>query len=101
MRADISGILTITVNQQIQKLIEILNVTGYSVNPHPANPEWINVYCPIKRRNVIKEISTQSKKGSFQLRNPKGTRWLSFRTLGIKIENNDFVNKVLEHIKKS
>ncbi|MEH6956001.1 hypothetical protein, partial [Neobacillus drentensis] len=95
MREDISGILTITVNPQIQHLIEFLDVKGYSVNPHQANPQWLNVYCPIKGRNVIKEINTQSAKGSFQLRNPNGTGWLSFRTLGIKIENNDFVNRVL------
>ena len=43
--------------------IEMLEVKGYSVNPHPANPKWLNVYCPIKGRNVIKEINTQSKKG--------------------------------------
>ena len=35
MRADISGILTITINLQVRKLIEMLNVKGYSVKPHP------------------------------------------------------------------
>jgi hypothetical protein len=100
MRSEITEILTITVNPQIRKLIEMLTGKGYSVNPHPANPEWLNVYCPLKGRNVIKEINTQSKKGSFQLRNLKGTGWLSFHTLGIKIENEDFGTRVLEHIKK-
>lgn len=49
---------------------------------------------------MIKEINTQSKKGSFQLRNPNGVGWLSFNTLGINIQNDDFIKKIIDHIKK-
>jgi hypothetical protein len=55
MITDISKILNITLNPHVRRLIELLTLKGYSVDPHPANPRWLNVYCPIKGRNIIKE----------------------------------------------
>jgi hypothetical protein len=65
MITDISGILNITLNPHVRRLVELLSLKGYSVNPHPANPRWLNVYCPIKGRNIIKEIKTHSEMDHF------------------------------------
>jgi hypothetical protein len=59
--------------------------------PHPSNPSLVNLYDPVRRKNIIEDINLLSQSGYFTLEVDNG-RFKSFRNeiMGLDINHPDF-----------
>lgn len=86
-------------NYKVRQIIQRALEDGLRLIVHGANPNIINIHCPIRKRNVIGDVHIDSKNGYFSLQNKTHGKWVSFRTLGMSIEDESFVSDVLSYIR--
>ncbi|GMA64207.1 hypothetical protein NZD89_02480 [Alicyclobacillus fastidiosus] len=83
---------------KVAELLKKLTDAGCVIRVHPKNSDLINVLSSSRRCNIIGDIRTQSDKGSFRLQRKSDGKWVSFRTLGMSIDDEAFVSDVLSYI---
>lgn len=87
-------------NNKVRELLIVLRNNGLLIKSHPINIDLINVYSHKKMKNVVGDLRLNSVKGSFRLEDINGT-WKSFRKIGFAIEDETFVDSILQYIEKN
>ncbi len=87
---------------KVRNIVRACVEHGCRFKPHPSNPNLINLFDPVTRKNIIGDINLSSERGYFTLEVENG-RFKSFRNeiMGLDINQPDFEAKVLKRVKKS
>lgn len=88
-------------NPKVQNIIRVCVEQGCKFKPHPSNPDLVNLFDPVHRKNIIGDINLLSERGYFTLEVADG-RFKSFRNeiMGLDINQADFEDKVLRRLKR-
>lgn len=97
--SDLYSLVGKTNNLKIQELLQVLNREGYLLKTHEADSDLVNVFCFVKRKNVIGDIRIRSKDGSFRLEDKETGKWFSYKKFGFSINDDHFINYILNFIK--
>nr|WP_263326440.1 hypothetical protein [Neobacillus sp. Marseille-Q6967] len=86
---------------KVRNIVKVCVEQGCNFRPHPSNPNLINLFDPIQRKNIIGDINPSSQRGYFTLEVDNG-RFKSFRNeiLGLDIDHDDFEESVLRRLKQ-
>lgn len=86
---------------KVQNIVRVCVEQGCIFKPHPSNPSLVNLFDPVRRKNIIGDINLLSERGYFTLEVGNG-RFKTFRNeiLGLDIDHADFEDKVLRRIKR-
>jgi hypothetical protein len=86
---------------KVRNIVRVCAEQGCRFKPHPSNPELINLYDPIRRKNIIGDINLLSQRGYFTLEVDNG-RFKSFRNemMGLDINHPDFEACVLRRLQR-
>ncbi|MEH7074451.1 hypothetical protein [Neobacillus drentensis] len=86
---------------KVQNIIRVCVEQGCQFKPHPSNPNLVNLFDPVRRKNIIGDINLLSERGYFTLEVENG-RFKTFRNevLGLDINRDDFEYKVLKRLKR-
>lgn len=85
---------------KVRNIVKICVEHGCQFRPHPSNPNMVNLFDPIRRKNILGDINIASERGYFTLE-VKGGRFKSFRneTHDLDIDRADFEERVLKKLK--
>ena len=86
---------------KVQNIIRVCVEQGCQFKPHPSNPNLVNLFDPVRRKNIIGDINLLSERGYFTLEVEDG-RFKTFRNevMGLDINRDDFEYKVLKRLKR-
>lgn len=86
---------------KVRNIVRVCIEQGCRFKPHPSNPNLMNVFDPIVRKNIIGDLNPSSERGYFTLEVDNG-RFKSFRNeiLGLDINQADFESSVLSRLKR-
>jgi|GEM_PF-5728663 len=86
---------------KVQNIVRTCVEQGCQFKPHPSNPNLVNLFDPIRRKNIIGDINLLSERGYFTLEVEDG-RFKTFRNevMGLDIDRDDFEYKVLRRLKR-
>lgn len=85
-------------NPNIKNLLVEVADRGYILRAHAKDENMINVYSPIKGKNVIGDVRILSDLGSFRLEDKGSGKWYAYTKFGICIQDAEFVQNVLSYI---
>lgn len=87
---------------KVRNIIRVCVEQGCRFKPHPSNPNLVNLFDPVSRKNIIGDINFSSPRGYFTLEVKNG-RFKPFRNeiLGLDINKADFEESVLKRLKRS
>jgi hypothetical protein len=88
-------------NPKVQNIVRACVEQGCMFKPHPSNPNLVNLFDPVSKKNIIGDINLLSERGYFTLEVENG-RFKTFRNeiLGLDIDHADFEDKVLRRLKR-
>ncbi|MEH7505822.1 hypothetical protein V7152_28360 [Neobacillus drentensis] len=88
-------------NPKVQNIVRACVEQGCMFKPHPSNPKLVNLFDPVRKKNIIGDINLLSERGYFTLEVENG-RFKTFRNeiMGLDINNADFEDKVLRRLKR-
>lgn len=86
---------------KVKNIVKVCVEQGCRFKPHPSNPNLINLYDPVLRKNIIGDINLLSQRGYFTLEVENG-RFKPFRNeiIGLDIDHPDFEANVLKRLKR-
>jgi hypothetical protein len=86
---------------KVRNIVRICVQQGCRFKPHPSNPNLINLFDPVRMKNVMGDINLFSQRGYFTLEVENG-RFKSFRNemLGLDINHPDFETSVLRRLNR-
>jgi len=86
---------------KVQNIVRVCVEQGCQFKPHPSNPNLVNLFDPVSRKNIIGDINLLSERGYFTLEVENG-RYKTFRNevMGLDINRDDFEYKVLKRLKR-
>ncbi|MBV7508486.1 hypothetical protein KW850_25035 [Bacillus sp. sid0103] len=86
---------------KVQNIVRTCIEKGCMFKPHPSNPNLVNLFDPVLRKNIIGDINLLSERGYFTLEVANG-RFKTFRNevIGLDINHDDFEDKVLRRLKR-
>ncbi|WHY65172.1 hypothetical protein [Neobacillus sp. SuZ13] len=86
---------------KVQNIVRTCVEQGCQFKPHPSNPNLVNLFDPVRRKNIIGDINLLSERGYFTLEVEDG-RFKTFRNevMGLDIDRDDFEYKVLRRLKR-
>lgn len=86
---------------KVQNIVRAFVEQGCQFKPHPSNPNLVNLFDPVRRKNIIGDINLLSERGYFTLEVENG-RFKTFRNevIGLDINHDDFEDKVLRRLKR-
>lgn len=98
---EINKIIESIVNPKVQNIVRVCVEQGCRFRAHPNNPNLINLFDPVRRKNIIGDLNPQSERGYFTLEVANG-RFKSFRNeiIGLDINKVGFEEGVLNRIKR-
>jgi len=76
---------------KVQNIVRTCVEQGCQFKPHPSNPNLVNLFDPVRRKNIIGDLNLLSERGYFTLEVENG-RFKTFRNevLGLDIDRDDF-----------
>ncbi|MCM3118364.1 hypothetical protein M3610_24445 [Neobacillus sp. MER 74] len=86
---------------KVQNIVRTCVEQGCQFKPHPNNPNLVNLFDPVRRKNIIGDLNLLSERGYFTLEVDNG-RFKTFRNevLGLDIDRDDFEYKVLRRLRR-
>ncbi|WP_026568685.1 hypothetical protein [Bacillus sp. UNC41MFS5] len=86
---------------KVQNIVRTCVEQGCQFKPHPSNPNLVNLFDPVRRKNIIGDLNLLSERGYFTLEVENG-RFKTFRNevLGLDIDREDFEYKVLRRLRR-
>ncbi|MEH7085443.1 hypothetical protein V7139_22255 [Neobacillus drentensis] len=86
---------------KVQNIVRTCVEQGCQFKPHPSNPNLVNLFDPVRRKNIIGDINLLSERGYFTLEVEDG-RFKTFRNevMGLDIDRDDFEYKVLRRLRR-
>lgn len=86
---------------KVQNIVRTCVEQGCQFKPHPSNPNLVNLFDPVRRKNIIGDLNLLSERGYFTLEVDNG-RFKTFRNevLGLDIDRDDFEYKVLRRLRR-
>jgi hypothetical protein len=86
---------------KVQNIVRTCVEQGCQFKPHPSNPNLVNLFDPVRRKNIIGDLNLLSERGYFTLEVENG-RFKTFRNevLGLDIDRDDFEYKVLRRLRR-
>lgn len=87
---------------KVRNIVRICVEQGCRLKPHPSNPNLVNLFDPVRRKNIIGDINPSSERGYFTLEVDNG-RFKSFRNeiMGLDINQESFEESVLRRLNRS
>lgn len=86
---------------KVRNIVRVCAEQGCRFKPHPSNPKLINLYDPVRGKNILGDINLLSQRGYFTLEVEDG-RFKSFRNelMGLDINQPDFEARVLRRLNR-
>lgn len=96
---DISKIIESIINPKVRNIVRVCVDQGCRFRRHPSNPNLVNLFDPVRRKNIIGDINPLSQRGYFTLEVDNG-RFKTFRNeiISLDIDNEDFEERVLKRV---
>ena len=86
---------------KVKNIVRVCVEQGCQFKPHPSNPNLVNLFDPVRRKNIIGDINLLSERGYFTLEVENG-RFKTFRNevIGLDIDRDDFEDKILRRLNR-
>jgi hypothetical protein len=86
---------------KVRNIVRVCVEQGCRFKKHPNNPNLVNLFDPVSRKNIIGDINPSSERGYFTLEVDNG-RFKSFRNeiIGLDIDKAGFEENVLKRLKR-
>lgn len=96
---DASKMVESIINPKVRNIVKVCVDQGCRFRRHPSNPNLVNLFDPVRRKNIIGDINPLSQRGYFTLEVDNG-RFKTFRNeiIGFDIEKEGFEESVLRRL---
>lgn len=96
---DVTKIIESIINPKVRNIVRVCVEQGCRLRAHPTDPNLINLFDPIRRKNIIGNINPLSERGYFTLEVDNG-RFKTFRNeiMSLDINKEDFEESVLRRL---
>lgn len=86
---------------KVRNIVRVCVEQGCRFRAHPSNPNLVNLFDPVRGKNIIGDINPLSQRGYFTLEVNNG-RFKPFRNeiLGLDIDQANFEESVLKRLKR-